>query len=177
MASSHECIDREVPGTFLLVSTNQKSTTHAQFGDIVLHPQPSDDPNDPLNRPQRQKIVNLSMVYLYALAIGICTAANFSIMTQISETEEASIGDLNLGTGLMQLMQGWANLFLATNCNDIWKKASLCCYHRAINWANDMGSTWPRIWSVVRPSYSSRLALLFRRSPPRTLCSRSVLCS
>lgn len=100
----------DVPGTILLVDIAHDSSISAQRKGIILEPQPSTDPNDPLNRSQRWKHLNIGMVYLYTFAIGICTAVQFSIMTQISESQTVSIASLNLGTGLMQLMQGWANL-------------------------------------------------------------------
>ncbi|KAL3459903.1 major facilitator superfamily domain-containing protein [Aspergillus heterothallicus] len=64
------------------------------------------------------------MVYLYTFVIGICTAADFSILTQISKSSRISLGDLNLGTGLMQLMQGW--------CNLIWQHIAMAYGRRLV---------------------------------------------
>ncbi|KAJ5200049.1 Major facilitator superfamily domain general substrate transporter [Penicillium cf. griseofulvum] len=128
----------DVPGTILLVDIAHDSNISAQRKGIVLQPQPSTDPNDPLNRSQRWKNLNVGMVCLYTFAIGICTAAQFSIMTQISESQRVSLADLNLGTGLMQLMQGWANL--------LWQPVAMTYGRRPVYLVTIIFSIGPVLW-------------------------------
>jgi hypothetical protein len=55
-------IDRDaIPGTFTLIDENHVLTTrHLDSGDrdIVLVPEPSDDPDDPLNWSPRRKLLS-----------------------------------------------------------------------------------------------------------------------
>ncbi|KAJ5952234.1 Major facilitator superfamily domain general substrate transporter [Penicillium vulpinum] len=128
----------DVPGTILLVDVAHDNNLSGQRKGIVLQPQPSTDPNDPLNRSQRWKNLNIGMVCLYTFAIGICTAAQFSIMTQISESQKVSLADLNLGTGLMQLMQGWANL--------LWQPIAMTYGRRLVYLVTIVFSIGPVLW-------------------------------
>jgi hypothetical protein len=77
MANHAEADDDDVPGTVHLVDvTGQNSSSHhdASQKDIVLIPQPSSDPEDPLNWDYRRKILAVSMAYLYVLGTGIATS-------------------------------------------------------------------------------------------------------
>jgi MFS family permease len=76
--------------------------------------------------------------YLYTFVIGICTAAHFSILTQISVSAKISIGDLNLGTGLMQIMQGW--------CNLIWQPIAMTYGRRLVYVLTVVLSIGPVVW-------------------------------
>ncbi|KAJ5782948.1 Major facilitator superfamily domain general substrate transporter [Penicillium paradoxum] len=128
----------DVPGTILLVDIAHDSNASSQQGGIVLQPQPSTDPNDPLNRSQGWKNLNIGMVCLYTFAIGICTAAHFSILTQISQSQQVSIAHLNLGTGLMQLMQGWSNL--------LWQPIAMTYGRRLVYILTIVFSIGPVLW-------------------------------
>lgn len=128
----------DVPGTILLFGIAHENSIPGQRKGIILEPQPSTDPNDPLNRSQQWKHLNVGMVCLYTFAIGICTAAQFSIMTQISESQKVSIADLNLGTGLMQLMQGWANL--------LWQPIAMTYGRRLVYLVTIVCSIGPVLW-------------------------------
>ncbi|KAL3489805.1 major facilitator superfamily domain-containing protein [Aspergillus germanicus] len=99
-----------VPGTILLVNLTDGSHTHAQRGEIVLQPQPSTDLTDPLNRSRGWKSLNIGMV----------------------------IGDLNLGTGLMQIMQGW--------CNLIWQPIAMTYGRRLVYVLTVVLSIGPVVW-------------------------------
>lgn len=60
--------ERWPPGTVYLEQLTQRD---GQVGDdIVLQPQPSDDPNDPLNWPKWRKYWNFGLVCLYVLMIA-----------------------------------------------------------------------------------------------------------
>lgn len=48
--------------------------------------------------------------FRYTMAIGIASAAIYSILTPISEATELSVDDLNTGTGYMFLAFGWGCL-------------------------------------------------------------------
>ncbi|KAL5362604.1 MFS general substrate transporter [Aspergillus floccosus] len=88
---SDDDVDRNaIPGTFTLVDLEHTmASRHLDHGnsDIVLVPQPSDDPDDPLNWSRRRKLLST-----------ICATG-------------VSVGTLNQGTGYMFLLAGWGLLF------------------------------------------------------------------
>ena len=93
-----------VPGTIYLVDTEAREQDHQ--GRIVLNPQPSNDPEDPLNWSRKRKLWNIAMVYCYILGVGIPTTVQYSILTNISEDTGIPLAHLNTGTGLMFLFAG-----------------------------------------------------------------------
>lgn len=100
-----------VPGTVHLVDL--RSTSNRQHGDgsdIILIPQPTKDPNDPLNwSPMRRltgSICHVLWVLFGAIVINGLTVAYLAIEEQTSIT----MTDLNLGNGLMYLFFGWGSL-------------------------------------------------------------------
>lgn len=161
----------DVPGTILLVDTaahDDDQLTHR--GRIVLQPQPSAAPEDPLNWHQPRKKLTINMVYFYTIAIGILTAAQFSILTPISESQNVSIGQLNLGTGLMQLMQGWAGL--------LWQPIATTYGRRGVYILTIVLSIGPAIWTPFSKAagqwYAHRILLGIACSPVESLPEVSV---
>lgn len=51
-------IEDEVPGTVYLIDEQETVEGVKRDGDVVLHPTPSDDPQDPLNWSRKRKWVN-----------------------------------------------------------------------------------------------------------------------
>ncbi|KAF5671980.1 transporter HOL1 [Fusarium circinatum] len=101
-----------VPGTVLLVDLDGTlETRHAQaHRDIVLVPTPSDDPDDPLNWSRWRKTLLMTTLCVYCLAVGIASAAIYSVLVPISAATGLTVGDLNSGTGYMFLTFGWGCL-------------------------------------------------------------------
>ncbi|KAF4465141.1 Major facilitator superfamily domain general substrate transporter, partial [Fusarium albosuccineum] len=161
----------DVPGTILLFDRGgTDEQRHAHQGDIILHPQPSLDPEDPLNWRRSRKKLAVSMVYLYTFAIGICTAAQYSILTPISKSQKVSIGQLNSGTGFMQLMQGWGCL--------LWQPIALTYGRRFVYIVTIVLSTGPVLWTPFSHGagqwYAHRILLGLFCSPVESLPEVSV---
>ncbi|KAF7195155.1 putative MFS-type transporter [Pseudocercospora fuligena] len=104
-----------VPGTVHLVDIEGHEThgRHLEGGDsrFVLFPQPSKDPEDPLNWTRRRKFWSLFMVYVYTLGVGIPTTLHYSVIADITRDTGISTTDLVQGNGVMFLFLGWACLF------------------------------------------------------------------
>jgi MFS family permease len=125
-----------VPGTIHLVNTSHH--------DIVLHPQPSADPEDPLNWSLKRKRWAAFMVYIYILGIGIATTTQYSVISNISEETGISVADLDTGTGLMFLFLGWGCL--------IWQPIALVFGRRGVFILTSLLSIGPMIWTVYSHS-------------------------
>ena len=69
-----------VPGTVLLVDTDHGVHGKHLGGskDIVLVPQPSSDPEDPLNWSPKRKGLAIGMVFCYTIGVAISTAVQYS---------------------------------------------------------------------------------------------------
>ncbi|KAF2164444.1 hypothetical protein M409DRAFT_25322 [Zasmidium cellare ATCC 36951] len=103
-----------VPGTVHLVDLTSEAH-HDRHHDpsntqILLVPQPSKDPQDPLNWPRRRKFWSLAMVILYTLGVGIPTTLHYSVIADITRDTGISTTVLVQGNGVMFLFLGWACL-------------------------------------------------------------------
>lgn len=90
--------DQDVPGTVLLVDLagGQFSGKHASDrSDIVLVPQPSSDPEDPLNWSRKRKMWALAMVFVYTMGVGIPGTLHYSVIADI--TRDTGIPTVDLG--------------------------------------------------------------------------------
>jgi hypothetical protein len=97
--------DRLPPGTFRLIDTDGSMRGQHADGegedDIILVPQPSLDPEDPLNWTFRRKVIQTSCVVLYTIVVAIPSSAVYSIVTPLRKETDLSLQDINNGTGIM----------------------------------------------------------------------------
>jgi len=95
-------VDQDVPGTVLLVDLagSQSGGKHASDrSDIVLVPQPSADPEDPLNWSRKRKMWSLAMVFVYTMGVGIPGTLHYSVIADISN--DTGIPTVDLGAHLV----------------------------------------------------------------------------
>ena len=99
---------QDVPGTVLLVelSGHDSGGKHASDrSDIVLVPQPSKDPEDPLNWPRKRKMCSLFMVFVYTMGVGIATTLHYSVIADIER--DAGIPTVDLGEIFKSNFERW----------------------------------------------------------------------
>lgn len=108
--------DLDVPGTELLVDKNHLLGL-AEDGSVVYVPQPSQNPNDPLNWSKKWKLTQVAILYLYALVNAAGLNWTGTLYQFFTEEFDVSYNELNLSSGM-------SYLFLAIGC-----------------WASEIGAT------------------------------------
>lgn len=110
MDSNNHLVDtsRDAPGTVLLVDAEGRRShgAHAsKHSDIVLVPQPSKDPEDPLKWSRKRKLWSLAMVFVYTLGVGIPGTMHYSVLADISKDTGITTADLGEAHVLERLKQ------------------------------------------------------------------------
>lgn len=100
-----------VPGTNDLVdvSRNREDVKHSGTN-IVLVPQPSSDPNDPLNWSKFRKYIFMAQAIFATFMICVLTAIFGVTMVGLSK-EGVSTDTVNQGTAASFILFGWMNVF------------------------------------------------------------------
>lgn len=109
-----------VPGTTnILVSLDDSSSNHTgkplkrTANGIILLPQPSDSPNDPLNWSKSRKMWHFLLVsFITALTAAISNDAG-AAQDSLNETYGISYDAMNTGAGVLFLFIGWSCIFFA----------------------------------------------------------------
>ncbi|KAJ3548378.1 hypothetical protein NM208_g1037 [Fusarium decemcellulare] len=148
---------------------------HSRHGDgrtrdIVLVPAPSDDPDDPLNWSPRRKTLFLSCLCVYCLAVGIASAAIYSVLVPISAATNLTVGDLNTGTGYMFLAFGWGCL--------IWQPLAQKLGKRPVYLISLLGTLGMMLWAPHAKSNGQWIANKVIQgmfgAPIESLCEISI---
>ncbi|OJI96746.1 hypothetical protein ASPVEDRAFT_36137 [Aspergillus versicolor CBS 583.65] len=146
-----------VPGTVRLVDVDEQAGK-----DIVLVPSPSTDPEDPLNWTRNRKILALSMVYLYNLAMGIPTSLQYSLLSDITRDTGIDTATLVQGNGLMILFFGWGPAL-------IWQPLALTYGRRGVYLLSTLlvvpMAMWTAYSSTVGEWYAHRVLIGIIASP------------
>lgn len=104
-----------VPGTVILADesppatngTNNLKRGSGKHSEIILTPQPTDDPNDPLNWPYYQKVLIVSIIVYRACLCACCTGPLLNASYYVLTIElQRSFADLALLTGYQILVAG-----------------------------------------------------------------------
>ncbi|OIW30445.1 MFS general substrate transporter [Coniochaeta ligniaria NRRL 30616] len=105
-------MDVPIPGTVHLVDVLGTSHLRHEQGekDIILVPQPTDDPNDPLNWSPRRRLNSSIWQMVWALSGAAIINALPPAYLLIQEETGIAIGDLNTGNALMYLFFGFGTL-------------------------------------------------------------------
>ncbi|KAK1637576.1 major facilitator superfamily domain-containing protein [Colletotrichum phormii] len=102
----------DIPGTVQLVDTQGVlDVKHgSEHTNIVLVPQPSSDPNDPLSWTRKRKTFNISWVMTWCFFGAAIVSGLSPAYLQIQADTGISVADLSTGNGLMYLFLGWGTL-------------------------------------------------------------------
>ncbi|GBE86769.1 hypothetical protein SCP_1000110 [Sparassis crispa] len=164
--------DAVIPGSVYLVDVQEKSSlAHADDNPaVVLHPTPSNDVNDPLNWSKTRKLTQFTCILIYTTAIGIATAALYSILQPISDDTGIPLSTLNAGTGYMFLFLGWGAL--------VNQPLALTFGKRGIYLVSVIGSIAMCLWVPYVGSngqwIASKIIQGFLCTPVESLCEVSI---
>lgn len=104
-----------IPGTVHLVDVDHilSGVRHGENEkDIVLVPQPSSDPDDPLNWTPRRKLLSTCCQLAYTFFSGLCSSCLSPAYLLMVEDTGIPLADINTGAGLMFLFMGWSNVIM-----------------------------------------------------------------
>ncbi|KAL4922655.1 major facilitator superfamily domain-containing protein [Aspergillus aurantiobrunneus] len=158
--SREQVRDAVPPGTVSLSVHSQQvlhrsSTKHD--GELVLHPQPSSDPCDPLNWPAWRKAVVLVCMSVYAF-IGNFTSSSIAsafplYATPLAFNPPVSMGRLSHLIAVNVLMMGAANIWWVPLANTFGR--------RPINLISILVLLFCSMWAGLATSFESLLAARF----------------
>ncbi|KAE8382649.1 major facilitator superfamily domain-containing protein [Aspergillus bertholletiae] len=155
-----EVRDAVPPGTVFLSIHAQESAGRPHLkhnGELILSPQPSEDPADPLNWPSWRKFAVLLIMSLYA-AIGNFTSGSIASVFPLYATPMAfnppvSIGKLGHLIAVNVLMMGAANI--------LWVPLANTFGRRPITLFNILLLMLCSVWAARATSFGSLLAARF----------------
>lgn len=156
-----------IPGTVRLVDVN--NTLNVAHGegqqDIILVPQPTADPNDPLNWTRPRKLLNSSWQFIWCFFIAALISGLSPAYLLIEADTGISVADLSTGNGLMFLFLGWGTLISQTLAINFGRRPCLI--------VSMLGGSLITIWSAhvssVGEWYANRILLGLFCSPQEAL--------
>ncbi|BCS18244.1 uncharacterized protein APUU_11072S [Aspergillus puulaauensis] len=159
--------DLPVPGTVRLIDAGgDLSVKHGnEKADIVLIPQPSSNPDDPLNWSWRRKTHNRVWQVLWTFIGVAITCALAPAYPMIQEETGIPMANITTGVGLMYLFLGWGNVIVQP-----W---ALYCGRRQVLLASLLATSLTVLWSAYVQSsgewYANRILMGISNAPVETL--------
>ena len=156
-----------VPGTVQLIDA--AGALHAAHGsghkEIVLVPQPSDSPNDPLRWSKTRKVIAITTAMVWCFFIGAIISGLSPAYNLIEEETGISVADLSTGNGLLYLFMGWGAVVTQRIALDYGRRVTLV--------ASAILVTAMTIWTAFVKSkgefFANRVLLGTFTSPQETL--------
>ncbi|KAL4875187.1 major facilitator superfamily domain-containing protein [Aspergillus karnatakaensis] len=159
--------DLPVPGTVRLIDAGgDLSVKHgSDKADIVLIPQPSSDPDDPLNWSWRRKAHNRVWQILWTFIGVAITCALAPAYPMIEADTGIPAANITTGVGLMYLFLGWGNVIVQP-----W---AMHFGRRQVLLASLLATSLTVLWSAYVKSsgewYANRIMMGISNSPVETL--------
>ncbi|KAG7412531.1 putative MFS-type transporter [Fusarium oxysporum f. sp. rapae] len=173
----------DVPGTSFLnekglssnlegaAEKNHADLKHDPTGKIVLVPQPSDDPNDPLNWPRWKKEMFTVSIVIGCGCVGAIGPLLGPALVPLAETFDVPLQTFTLGfTGALLIALAFGNLF----CNSL----AMMIGKRPVYLITALGLLCSTIWTAVAKDFVSlaisRAIQGFCMSPMEALVPASI---
>lgn len=158
--------DVKVPGTIHLIDVEGNlDVAHEAGDDIVLVPQPTLNPEDPLNWSKSRKYRVAICLLLAVFAADILTTVLSAVLLVIEDDTGIPLGVLNSGVGVQYLFFGWSNL--------LWQPLGLTYGRRPVLLFSLLACMLCSVWtSYVKSSgewYVNRFLCGFFYGPIETL--------
>ncbi|KAF7551559.1 hypothetical protein G7046_g7686 [Stylonectria norvegica] len=156
-----------IPGTVQLVDTEHTlNVEHGkEQGDIVLVPQPSNHPDDPLRWTKWRKTQNVFWVMTWCFLAAAMISGLSPAYVLIEADTGISVADLSTGNGLMYLFLGWGTLITQCLALNYGRRPTLVC--------SIIATTLVTLWSAYVKTkgefYANRIILGVVASPMETL--------
>ncbi|CDK26580.1 unnamed protein product [Kuraishia capsulata CBS 1993] len=133
--------DIKIPGTIHLVDLEGTlDVRHDGEKDIVLVPQPTEDPEDPLNwSKNRKRLLALSLMIAVFSADILSTSLSAVLLTIEADTG-IPLANLNTGVGIQYLFFGWSTL--------LWQPFGLTYGRRPALLLGGLGVLLCTVWSA-----------------------------
>ena len=157
----------EVPGTVQLVDTEGVLNVKHGKGEsnIVLVPQPTSDPNDPLSWTPKRKTIAIFWAMTWCFFAAAIISGLSPAYLQIEADTGISVADLSTGNGLLYLFLGWGTLITQNFALNYGRRPTLVLSIVAMTFIN--------LWSAYVTSRSeffvNRVIMGIISSPMETL--------
>lgn len=110
-----EYIEESIPGTSYVVDQSHFADNNPNLqkqGNIILHPQPSNDPNDPLNWSKLRKEYHYALVWAWSFFLSVAINWVGPIYNEMAKTYGANLNEMNIYSALCYLFLGVGCLLL-----------------------------------------------------------------
>lgn len=96
-----------IPGTSYVIDEAHKSNKQRRGNsNIILHPQPSSDPNDPLNWSKFRKEYQYALVWMWSFILAVAVNWVGPVYTVMQESYNATLNQMNISSALCYLFLG-----------------------------------------------------------------------
>ncbi|KAL5338166.1 major facilitator superfamily domain-containing protein [Aspergillus crustosus] len=164
--------DLPVPGTVRLIDAGGNFSVKRgnEKADIVLIPQPSSNPNDPLNQSWRRKTHNRVWQVLWTFIGVAITCALAPAYPMIEADTGIPAANIITGVGLMYLFLGWGNVVVQPWAMHLGRRQVLL--------ASLLATSLTVLWSAYVKSsgewYANRILMGISNAPVETLVETLV---
>ncbi|KAH3661486.1 hypothetical protein OGAPHI_006333 [Ogataea philodendri] len=133
--------ETRIPGTIHLIDLDGNlDVRHEGNKDIVLVPQPTDDPEDPLNWSKSRKRLLAMCLIIAVFSADILSTSLSAALLSVEESTGIPLANLNTGVGIQYLFFGWSNL--------LWQPFGLNYGRRPAILLGGLGCLLCTIWSA-----------------------------
>lgn len=155
-----------VPGTVQLIDAEGTlNVKHGRHKEIVLVPQPTNDPDDPLRWSHPRKILNVTTAMAWCFLIAGLISGLSPAYLLIEEETGISVSDLSTGNGIMYLFLGWGTMI--TQCVALnWGRRNVLVVSGVLSGAV---SLWTAYVQSRGEFFVNRIILGIVASPQETL--------